>query len=42
MRTKRNTDLYLGGVQVTEKESRDYIQFAEQVLLGVQRKVIKQ
>ena len=35
MRAKRNLDLYAGGVEVTEKECREYIQFAENVLSEV-------
>ena len=39
MRHKRNLDLYTGGVEVTEKECKEYIQFVEKVLLKVQRQI---
>jgi len=32
MREKRNLDLYSGGVELTEKDSRAYLKFAEEVL----------
>jgi len=32
MRTKRNLDLYSGGIEVTEKECHDYIKFVESTL----------
>ena len=32
MRAKRNTDLYDGGVEVTGKECREYIKFAQDVI----------
>jgi len=35
MRSKRNLDLYEGGIKVTEKECREYINFVEGVLLKV-------
>lgn len=37
MRSKRNLDLYTGGIVVTEKESREYIAFAESVITRVKR-----
>jgi len=37
MRSKRNLDLYAGGVEVTEKECREYIRFAEEVILKIKR-----
>jgi len=39
MRAKRNLDLYAGGIEVTEKECKEYIQFVEKVLLKVQRQI---
>ncbi len=39
MRHKRNLDLYTGGIEVTEKECKEYIQFVEKVLLKVQRQI---
>ncbi|MBI1869718.1 MAG: hypothetical protein HYS07_00835 [Chlamydiae bacterium] len=39
MRTKRNTDFYEGGDCVTEKESRDYLDFVEKVLQQVEKLV---
>ena len=32
IRHKRNTDLYAGGVEITEKECREYIDFVRNVL----------
>jgi hypothetical protein len=32
MRSKRNTDMYAGGINVTEKECAEYLQFVGQVL----------
>ncbi len=32
MRSKRNTDFYSGGIEVTEKECREYIEFTDKVL----------
>ena len=36
MRTKRNLDLYAGGIEVTEKECREYIKFVENVVQRVE------
>jgi len=35
MRQKRNLDFYAGGIEVTEKECRDYISFVDNVLKKV-------
>lgn len=35
MRSKRNIDMYSGGVEVTEKESKEYIDFVDRVLSQV-------
>lgn len=40
MRQKRNLDFYSGGVEVTEKECKEYIDFAESVLKRVQRLIM--
>jgi len=32
MRSKRNFDIYSGGIETTEKECREYIEFAQNVL----------
>ena len=32
MRSKRNPDLYAGGVEITQKECKEYIKFAESIL----------
>ena len=37
MRSKRNLDLYAGGAQVTEKECRQYMDFAEKVLMKIKK-----
>jgi hypothetical protein len=42
MRSKRNLDFYAGGIEVTEKECRQYINFAETVLFKIKKDVIRQ
>jgi len=37
MRSKRNLDFYAGGIEVTEKECREYISFVEEVLEKLQK-----
>ena len=37
MRVKRNADLYVGGVEITEKECREYIDFVEKILSRVKK-----
>jgi len=37
MRSKRNLDFYAGGIEVTEKECREYINFVEEVLAKLQK-----
>jgi len=32
MRSKRNADFYSGGVEITEKESREYLDYADSIL----------
>jgi hypothetical protein len=32
MRSKRNTDLYEGGIEVTRKECGEYLEFVEDIL----------
>ncbi len=41
MRSKRNLDLYAGGIEVTEKECREYLGFVEEVLLKVKKIISK-
>jgi uncharacterized protein (UPF0332 family) len=41
MRSKRNTDLYEGGVNVTEKESREYIMFVDKVIERIKGIILK-
>ncbi|MGB7295876.1 MAG: hypothetical protein WBC70_09840 [Candidatus Aminicenantales bacterium] len=41
MRQKRNLDFYSGGVEVTEKECKEYFDFAESVLKRVQELVLR-
>jgi len=36
MRSKRNLDLYSGGIEVTAKECREYLEFVDQVLKRVE------
>lgn len=40
MRSKRNLDLYAGGIEVTEKECREYIKFLDKVLEKVKDIII--
>ena len=35
MRSKRNIDMYSGGIEITEKECREYINFVDKVLSHV-------
>lgn len=37
MRSKRNLDFYAGGIEVTQKECREYINFVEEVLAKLQK-----
>ncbi len=39
MRSKRNLDFYAGGIEVTEKECREYINFVEEVLTKVKEAI---
>ena len=39
MRSKRNRDLYDGGIEVTEKECNDFVEFAEKVFMLVQNHI---
>ncbi len=40
MRSKRNLDLYAGGIEVTEKECSEYINFVDEVLENVKKQFI--
>lgn len=35
MRSKRNLDLYSGGIEITEKECREYLKFIEKVITKI-------
>ena len=37
MRSKRNIDLYSGGIDVTEKECKEFVEFSEKVLDKVKK-----
>jgi hypothetical protein len=37
MRQKRNLDLYSGGIEVTQKECREYIEFVDSVIVRIKR-----
>jgi len=41
MRSKRNIDLYAGGIEVTEKETREYIEFVNTVIAKVKKLLSK-
>jgi uncharacterized protein (UPF0332 family) len=41
MRSKRNTDLYAGGIEVTEKESISYLTFVEGVITKIKNIIHK-
>jgi len=41
MRSKRNLDFYAGGVEVTKKECREYIEFVERLLSRVSHFILK-
>lgn len=40
MRSKRNMDLYVGGVEITEKECLEYLSFVERVLARAKEMVL--
>jgi hypothetical protein len=37
MRSKRNLDFYAGGIEFTQKECREYINFVEEVLTKLEK-----
>lgn len=37
MRSKRNFDIYSGGIEITEKECREYIEFVENALKKISK-----
>ena len=37
MRSKRNLDFYAGGIEVTHKECKEYINFIEKVFVKLKR-----
>ena len=37
MRSKRNTDFYNGGVDITEKESREYLDYVDDILHKIEK-----
>jgi len=39
MRSKRNLDFYSGGIEVTEKECHEYIDFVKKVLKDIQKHI---
>jgi hypothetical protein len=41
MRQKRNLDFYSGGVEVTEKECEEYINFTESVLKRLEELILR-
>ena len=41
MRSKRNTDFYGGGVEITEKECREYLEFVTNVVEKIGKIILK-
>jgi uncharacterized protein (UPF0332 family) len=41
MRSKRNTDFYAGGIEVTEKECREYLEFSQKIVVKVKKIIAK-
>jgi len=41
MRSKRNLDFYAGGIEVTEKECREFISFVEKILSKIMEMISK-
>ena len=39
MRSKRNLDFYSGGIEITEKECREYIDFVGKALRDIQKHI---
>jgi uncharacterized protein (UPF0332 family) len=40
MRSKRNLNFYAGGIEVTEKECREYVDFVEEVLAKLKKLLV--
>jgi uncharacterized protein (UPF0332 family) len=40
MRSKRNLDLYAGGIEITEKECKEYIEFVDNVFKDIKYVII--
>jgi len=41
MRSKRNTDFYSGGIEITEKECREYLEFVTNVVEKIRKIILK-
>lgn len=41
MRSKRNLDFYSGGIEITEKECKEFIEFTEKVLAKIKNIIFK-
>lgn len=41
MRSKRNTDFYGGGVDITEKESKEYSEFVEKIIKRIEEVILR-
>lgn len=41
MRSKRNMDFYAGGIEVTEKECREYLEFADKIIARAKSTISK-
>lgn len=41
MRSKRNLDFYSGGIEITEKECDEYIEFVDKVIKKIQKIVLQ-
>jgi uncharacterized protein (UPF0332 family) len=41
MRSKRNTGFYAGGIEVTEKECREYLEFVQRIVTKVKKVITR-
>ena len=41
MRSKRNTDFYAGGIEVMEKECREYMEFVKRIVTKVKKVIAR-
>ena len=40
MRSKRNLDMYSGGIEVSEKECQEYLELVKETIKAVEKKIL--